>query len=69
MFKNNNCFSNVFPKHKACVYLVFCSVFSRMCLLRLMLRNCFDKKAFFLKMMVNFIFIIFRVNLHVYLQN
>ena len=69
-FNLNNCLSYIFSKHKACAYCVFCALFSHMCLLRQMLRNYFENKPLFLKIMVNFtIIIIFRVNLQVYLQN
>ena len=40
------CFSYVFYKRKACVYWVVCALFSCICLVRLMLRNCSENKYF-----------------------
>ena len=44
VFLDKTCFSYVFYKHKACVYCVFCALFSCMCLVRLMLRNRSENK-------------------------
>ena len=40
------CFSYVFYKRKACVYCVVRALFSCICLVRLILKNCSENKYF-----------------------
>ena len=48
---------DVFLKRKAGVYCVFCAIFSCMCLVRLMLRNCSENM--YLHKMMFFLLLLF----------